>query len=175
MMLEVTVESVRASLMSPQRLVVLKTSDGQRYLPIWIGTFEADAIAMELQGMEAPRPMSHDLLKEAILALGGKVSHVIIHDLQHDVFFANVVLVSERGEVKLDSRPSDSIALAVRLDAPIFVDTSVMERAGISRERDLREAAATKSEPDDESLEIFREFIEEISFDSAAKDAEEDV
>jgi bifunctional DNase/RNase len=173
MMLRVTVESVRASLMSPQRLVVLKTDDGPRYLPIWIGSFEADAIAMELQGMEAPRPMSHDLLKETIIALGGKLSYVVIHDLQHDVFFANVVLERDGKEVKLDSRPSDSIALAVRCSAPIFVHGSVMERAGISRERDVREPPLEKPEPDEGSLEVFREFIEELSFDSGAEDNEE--
>ena len=172
MMVPVSVESVRASLMSAQRLVVLKQAGEERYLPIWIGPFEADAIAMELQGIESPRPMSHDLLKQAILVLGGKVSCVAVHTLRHDTFFASVVLNQRGQELRLDARPSDSIALAVRAKAPILVDSSVMDRAGLTRERDMREQE--QEQPDEETLEVFREFIEELSFDGSGERAEED-
>jgi bifunctional DNase/RNase len=161
--------------MSPQRLIVLKTADSQRFLPIWIGTFEADAIAMELQGLEAPRPMSHDLLKEAITALGGTVAYVVIHQLQQDTFFARVVLEQNGREVTLDSRPSDSIALAVRMKAPIFVESAVVERAGISREQDMRDVAQAEAKPaDDGTLEVFRDFIEELRFDTSGEGTSED-
>jgi len=165
MMLQVTVDSVRASLMSPQRLVVLRTVDGDRYLPIWIGGFEADAIAIELQGLDTPRPMSHDLLRAAIAALGGKVSHVVIRDLQQDTFLASVVLDQAGQELRLDARPSDSVALAVRAKAPIFVDSTVLDRAAIVKEGDLREQEQARSQRQGETLEVFREFIEELSFD----------
>ena len=175
MMVQVSVESVRASLMSPQRLVILKAVDGDRHLPIWIGAFEADAIAMVLQGVQAPRPMSHDLLGDAIIALGATVSHVVVHDLRHDVFYASVVLGQGERELILDSRPSDSIALAVRMDCPIYVESSVIDRAGIVEEPDVRdERKEPPDEPDSETLEVFREFIEELSFDATRSDQEED-
>ena len=173
MMLQVTVDSVRASLMSPQRLVVLRTADGDRYLPIWIGGFEADAIAIELQGLDTPRPMSHDLLRAAIASLGGTVSHLVIHDLQHDTFFASVILDQGGREVRLDARPSDSVALAVRAKAPIFVDSAVLDRAGIVKEGDLCEEAQVRTRREGEILEVFREFIEELSFDAEAEGDEE--
>jgi len=164
MLLEVSVESVRMSLMSPHRLVVLKEVDEERYLPIWIGPYEADAIAIELQGIETPRPLPHDLLKQAILTLGGRVSHVVINDLRHDTFFASVVLDQGGQELELDSRPSDAIALAVRAKAPIFVDSSVMDRAAIVKEEDLRQQKQRLR--DQEGLEVFREFIEELDLDA---------
>jgi len=173
MILQVTVDSVRASLMSPQRLVVLRTTDGGRYLPIWIGSFEADAIAIELQGLDTPRPMSHDLLRAAIAALGGKVSHVVIHNLQDDTFFASVVLDQGGREMRLDARPSDSVALAVRAKAPIFVDSVVLDHAGIVKEGDLRDDAKLRSQHGGETLEVFREFIEELSFDAEAGNDEQ--
>jgi len=171
MLLEVRVESVRASLMSPQRLVVLKEVDEERYLPIWIGPYEADAIAIELQGIKTPRPLSHDLLKQTILTLGGRVSHVVISDLQHDTFYATIILDQGGQELELDARPSDSIALAVRAKAPIFVESSVMDRAGITKEEDLRRQDQRLH--DEERLEVFREFIEELDLDTEDKEAEE--
>ena len=162
MKIQVTVDSVRASLMSAQRLVVLKEQGSDRYLPIWIGPFEADSIAMELQELEAPRPMSHDLLKSAITTLGGRVSHVVVSDLRHDTFYAQVVLDRGGQELILDARPSDSIALAVRAGSPIFVESSVIERAGIRKQPDMR--IGQRAEPETQDLEVFRDFIEELEF-----------
>ena len=165
MLFEVSVESVRVSLMSSHRMIVLKEVDEERYLPIWIGPYEADAIAIELQGIKTPRPLSHDLLKQAILTLGGRVSHVVINNLQHDTFFASVVLDQGGQELELDARPSDSIALAVRVKAPIFVDSAVMDRAGIIKEPDLQQQKQRLR--DEEGLEVFREFIEELDLDTS--------
>lgn len=164
MLLEVCVESVRMSLMSPHRVVVLKEVDEERYLPIWIGPYEADAIAIELQGVETPRPLSHDLLKQAILALGGRVSHVVVRALRDDTFYASVVLDQGGQELELDARPSDSIALAVRTKAKIFVDSAVMAQAGITKEEDVREQKQRLR--DSEGLEVFREFLEELNLDT---------
>ncbi|MBC8448881.1 MAG: bifunctional nuclease family protein [Chloroflexi bacterium] len=169
-MLEVSVESVRMSLMSPHRVIVLKEVDEERYLPIWIGPYEADAIAIELQGMETPRPLSHDLLKQAILTLGGRVSHVVVHGLRNDTFFASVVLDQGGQELELDARPSDSIALAVRTKAKIFVDSAVMAQAGMKKEEDLRQQM--QRQRDTEDLEVFREFLEELDLNTV--EGEED-
>ena len=109
--------------------------------------------------------MSHDLLTAVITALGGKVSHVVIRDLQQDTFFASVVLDQGGRELQLDARPSDSVALAVRAKAPIFVESSVLDVAGVVEQVDLREEAKTRSQNHGETLEVFREFIEELSFD----------
>jgi len=158
----VTIDSVRVSLMSQHRVVVLKEIDNERYLPIWIGPFEADAITIELQGVEVARPLTHDLLKAMISTLGGTVSHVVINDLQNDTFYARIILDMDGEELEVDSRPSDAIALAVRTGSPIFVADSVMDRAAIVPEEDVRaaEEGENEEEVDDESLEIFREFVE---------------
>ncbi|HIC88748.1 MAG TPA: bifunctional nuclease family protein [Anaerolineae bacterium] len=157
-----TIDSVRVSLMSQHRVVVLKEIDNERYLPIWIGPFEADAITIELQGVEVARPLTHDLLKAMISTLGGTVSHVVINDLQNDTFYARIILDMDGEELEVDSRPSDAIALAVRTGSPIFVADSVMDRAAIVPEEDVRaaEEGENEEEVDDESLEIFREFVE---------------
>ena len=117
-MVEVTIDSVRVSLMSQHRVVVLKEVDGERFLPIWIGPFEAAAITIELQGVEVARPLSHDLLKSMIYMLGGEVMRVVINDLNNDTFYARIILEVEGETMEVDSRPSDAIALAVRCSAP---------------------------------------------------------
>ncbi len=172
-MIEVTIDSVRVSLMSQHRVVVLKESDSERYLPIWIGPFEADAITIELQGVEVARPLTHDLLKRVISMLGAQVSHVIINDLQNDTFFARILLDVDGEEIEVDSRPSDAIALAVRTKAPSFVAEEVMERAGIVPEEDMsasiesagRKKEAKKEEEEEEDLEVFRDFIEGLDLE----------
>ena len=120
-MIKVTIDSVRASLLSQHRVVVLKEEEMERYLAIWIGPYEADAITIKLQGVEIARPLTHDLLKQSIDKLGAKVSHILVNDLHDDTFYARVVMDRDGERVELDSRPSDAIALAVRTQAPIFV------------------------------------------------------
>ena len=123
-MVEVTIDSVRVSLMSQHRIVVLKETDSTRFLPIWIGPFEADAITIQLQSVEVARPLTHDLLKSAIEQLGAEIVQVSITDLRNDTFYAEIALRVNGRQLAVDSRPSDAIALAVR--AP---------RAGLCRRR----------------------------------------
>jgi bifunctional DNase/RNase len=106
-MIKVTIDSVRASLLSQHRVVVLKEEEMERYLAIWIGPYEADAITIKLQGVEIARPLTHDLLKQSIDRLGAKVSHVLVNDLHDDTFYARVVMDRDGERVELDSRPSD--------------------------------------------------------------------
>ncbi len=165
-MIELEVDSIRVSLLSPRRLVVLKELGTDRYLPIWIGTAEADAITIKLQDMPVSRPLTHDLLKSVIEELGANVSHIVINDLVDNVegggtFLARIILNLGHGNAEIDSRPSDAIALAVRVGAPIFVDESVMDRASIKPSPSVEGPSADVGEPrSDEDLSVFRDFME---------------
>jgi bifunctional DNase/RNase len=130
-MIEMVVDSIRVSLMNYQRVVILKERDTNRYLPIWIGAAEADAIAVKLQGVPVPRPLTHDLLQSVVDAFGGKIQSIVVSDLKNDTFFAKILIAVNGNQMEIDSRPSDAIALAVRVSAPIFADESVLDRAGI--------------------------------------------
>ena len=130
-MLEVVIDSIRVSLMNYQRVVILKEKESDRYLPIWIGPAEADAIAVKLQDISVPRPLTHDLLRSVIDYLGGSVHHILVNDLESDTFYAKVVINVNGKSLEVDSRPSDAIALAVRVQVPIFVEEQVLEKAGI--------------------------------------------
>ena len=137
-MVEVTIDSVRVSLMSPQRLVVLRDSNNDRYLPIWVGPYEAESITVALNEIEISRPLTHDLLKNLFTTFGAQIKRVEIVALREDVFYGNIVAEVEGQTINIDSRPSDAIALAVRAHVPILVDPSVMTTAGIAPEGDLR-------------------------------------
>ncbi len=167
-MIEVIVESIRVSLINQQRLVVLRETSSPRYLPIWIGPFEAEAITMGLQGAEVPRPMTHDLLRSVLEHLEAKVAHVFISDLRDETYFARIVLDAQGKRIEVDSRTSDAIALAVRSSAPIFVDESVMEKAGQVPAMDFEEVGdgavgdEVAAGEGDDSLSVFREFFENL-------------
>ncbi|OGO43417.1 MAG: hypothetical protein A2137_00645 [Chloroflexi bacterium RBG_16_58_8] len=130
-MIEMTIDSIRVSLMNYQRVVILKEKVSDRYLPIWIGPSEADAIAVKLQGVAVPRPLTHDLLNSVIDALGAVVNSIIVNDLKNDTFYAKVIMDVDQRQVEVDSRPSDALALAVRTGVPIYADESVLDKAGI--------------------------------------------
>ncbi len=130
-MIEMTIDSIRVSLMNYQRVVILKEKVSDRYLPIWIGPSEADAIAVKLQGVAVPRPLTHDLLSSVIDTLGAAVNSILINDLKNDTFYARVILDVDGKQVEVDSRPSDALALAVRTGVPIYADESVLDKAGI--------------------------------------------
>lgn len=176
-MIETVVKSIRFNRITNNRVVLLKETVGDRYLPIWIGEFEAHAIAMELQGVEAPRPLPYDLMRALLAELNGVVQRVVVSDLSMDVFYARIVVAIAGQTIDLDSRPSDAIALAVRSGAPIFVEDSVMERAGVNLDDDdaalemERPVSASSTEhrseprPDDERLSIFRDFINTLDSD----------
>ena len=125
------IDSIRVSLMNYQRVVILKEQDSDRYLPIWIGPAEADAIAVKLQDISVPRPLTHDLLRSIIEGLGGDVSHILVSDLESDTFYAKIVISLNGKSLEIDARPSDAIALAVRAKVPIYAEEKVLDKAGI--------------------------------------------
>jgi len=130
-MIEMTIESIRVSLMNYQRVVMLKEKMAERYLPIWIGPAEADAIAVKLQGVAVPRPLTHDLLRTIINTLGATINSIIVSDLKNDTFFAKIIFDVDGGQIEVDSRPSDALALAVRAEVPIYAEEIVLDKAGI--------------------------------------------
>jgi uncharacterized protein len=169
-MIEVAIDSINVNLVSQSRVVVLREKQGERRLPIWIGQFEAEAIAMSLQEVEAARPMTHDLIKNILAGLSVILERVEIYELKDDVFYSRLILRSGEQRVEIDSRPSDGIALAVRVRAGIWVEDSIFIRAGILPERDLREANGTPPEvgpvfttpASEERLDVFKDFIERL-------------
>ena len=128
---QMIIDSIRVSLTNYQRVVFLRVKDSTQLLPIWIGPSEADSIALKLQDVDVPRPLTHDLLRTVISTLGATVTRVVVSDLNNDTFYAKIVLQYNGNNMEVDARPSDAIALAVRTDAPIFADDSVVERAAI--------------------------------------------
>ena len=136
-MIEVAIDSIRVSLMTQQRVVILKDLESDRYLPIWIGPCEAESITIELQGVAVARPLTHDLLKTVVVNLGGKVSQVVVNDLRNDTFYARILLSVNGRQMEIDARPSDAIALAVRARVPIYVAEAVMDAASIVPEEDI--------------------------------------
>ncbi len=158
-MIKVKIDSIQVSLMSEHRVVILKDVNTERYLPIWIGPYEADAIAIRLRNVEIARPLTHDLLKNVIAKMGGEVSYIIVDDLRNDTFYANVAVDLDGRRVKIDSRPSDAIALAVRANAPIFVTEDIMAQAGITPETDVSE------ETQAQELSVFSDFINTLNLD----------
>jgi bifunctional DNase/RNase len=157
-MVEVTIDSIRVSLVSPQRLIILKDKDQDRYLPIWIGPFEAEAITIKLQDVDVKRPLTHDLLNKFITELGAVVSHVLVNDLRNDTYYARIVLSVNGESMEIDSRPSDAMALAVRANVPIFVAEEVMEKASIRPEDE-------QAEQEGEDLSAFRDFVNTLDLD----------
>jgi bifunctional DNase/RNase len=141
---------------------MLRDVDGERQLPIWIGPCEAESITIELQDVEIARPVTHDLLKNTISELGGKVSHILINELREQVFYARL-FIDQNGEMlQIDCRPSDAIAVAVRAKVPIFVDVSVMDDAGILPEP---ETDGEIDEDTPESLDAFKDFVDTLDLD----------
>jgi len=170
-MIRVTVDSIRVSLLTQNRVVVLREVDSRRYLPIFIGPFEADAIAVALQGLEPQRPMTHDLLKSVFTDLGSSIRQIVINDLRESTFFARIVVEQGSHTIEIDARPSDAIALAVRSDVPIFVENHVFEQASTPYEDEEEEDTTLASdvasdEPEtevsDEGLSLFRDFINSL-------------
>ncbi|NLT42449.1 MAG: bifunctional nuclease family protein [Anaerolineae bacterium] len=162
-MIPVTIESVRVSLVSQQRVVILAETGGDRYLPIFIGAFEADAITVRLQGAALWRPMTHDLLLRCISQLGGEVLRVVITELRNDTFFANIHVRQNGEEHAIDSRPSDALALAIRAGVPVYVSDAVMDQAGgFPDPAPWLETPAETSESPEEDVGIFRDFIDSM-------------
>jgi bifunctional DNase/RNase len=151
---EMIVESVRVHMMSSQHVVILRDAAHDRYLPIWIGPWEANAIAMRLQGLTPERPMTHDLFSQTLAECGVTVKRIVVSDLADDTFRARLLLQIDGREVDMDARPSDAIALAVRAGVPIFATDAVLDRAGV-----VPEGA------EEEKLSVFRDFVNSLNVD----------
>jgi len=179
-MIEMTIDSIRVSLMNYQRVVILKEKMAKRYLPIWIGPAEADAIAVKLQGVTVPRPLTHDLLSSIIDSLGASIESIIVSDLKSATFYATIVLNADGGQIEIDARPSDALALAVRVNAPIYAEEAVLDKAGILLDEetgkpvlDETEGVDVKdkkvSEDEMKKLSAFYDFINTLDLDDFDK------
>ncbi|MFN2484550.1 MAG: bifunctional nuclease family protein [Candidatus Limnocylindria bacterium] len=158
-LVEMVVESVRVHMLSSQHVVILKEADRDRYLPVWIGPAEANAIAMKLQGLSAERPLTHDLLVAAVGALNARISRLVVTHVVDGTFHARLFIDTGEGEVEVDSRTSDGIAVAVRTGSTIYVDERVLDEAGVEPDHD------DDAEPSEEKLAVFRDFVNSLDAD----------
>lgn len=177
-MIEVEIDSVRVSLTNQQRIVILKEKGEERYLPIWIGLYEAEAITIALQKIQVARPQTHDLLKTLIQSLNGQLVQVEITSLADDVFYGTLILETNGIQNQVDCRPSDALALAARTKVPIYVAESVMHQAGISPEDDITESEVEDQgnisfNTTDENLDVFEDFLQNMAFDEDESEEED--
>ena len=186
-MIEMVIDSVRVSLTNQQRIVVLREASSERYLPIWIGPYEAESITIALQEVEVARPQTHDLLKNVLQAVNARLLRVEVISLRDDVFYGNLIIEVDGHVIEVDSRPSDALALAVRAHVPIMVTRDVLESAGITPEQEGQEQeitppaapASTSGEPrteesSEERLSVFEDFLDKLDLDDLNPPAEED-
>lgn len=187
---EVVIDSIRVSLMSQQRIVMLKDIKKERYLPIWIGVPEAESIVIALQEVEVVRPLTHDLLKKVFDALNAEIIRVEVTALNDDIYYGNIVTRHNQEIINIDARPSDALALAVRAHVPIYVDKRVFEVAGVVPDEDIRTERAKPKEqevveeeeiseqvtsgPVEDRLSIFEDFIEKLDIDLDDSSSSED-
>jgi uncharacterized protein len=182
-MVEVVIDSVRVSLTNQQRIVVLRESNVERYLPIWIGPYEAEAITIALQEIEVARPQTHDLLKNLLQSINARLLRVEVIALREDVFFGNLVIELNNGQVlNIDCRPSDALALSVRAHVPILVAREVMENAGVvpEQESESEESEAESAVPEEieeeaeERLSVFEDFLQNLDIDRSSDEDDEE-
>src|SRR5207249_11009724 len=151
---EMVIYGVSFDLVGKQPIVLLKTTEGNKFLPIWIGHPEAAAILMKLQGATTPRPMTHDLLTEVLAQLEAQIVRICVTELRDNTFYASITLQQDGSEIEIDSRPSDAIALAVRAEAPIFADDRVIEESAIEFEGE--------EVNEEEIVDEFRKFLDQV-------------
>jgi len=186
-MVEVLIDSVRVSLTNQQRVVLLREKNQERYLPIWIGPYEAEAITISLQEIEVARPQTHDLLLQSLEKLGARLLRVEVVELKGDVFYGNLVIEMNSTLYNVDARPSDSIALAVRAHVPILVNTDVLASAGVQPEGDIQSLilngvddaatardASSEAEVSKERLSLFEDFLQQVNLDDLPGENEND-
>ena len=169
-MIEVVIDSIRVSLMSQQRIIILREVGAERYLPIWIGVYEAEAIAIALQDVVVARPLTHDLLRNIFKAMEAQILRVEVISLRDDTYYGNIVVQTDGRTINIDSRPSDALAIAVRANVPILVARQVMDSAGIIPEEDVQEQETGEQEmPEAEidkegeaRLSVFEDFLEKL-------------
>jgi bifunctional DNase/RNase len=163
-MQEMVIYGVSFDLVGKQPIVLLKTADGNKFLPIWIGHPEAAAILMKLQNASTPRPMTHDLVTDMLEQLDAQVIRITVTELRESTFYASITVQTNGSEIEIDSRPSDAIALAIRADAPIFADERVIEESAVEFENETEEEMVTE----------FRRFLDNVSADEFADGGEEE-
>jgi bifunctional DNase/RNase len=164
-MIEVEIDSVRVSLTNQQRIVILKEKDQERFLPIWIGLYEAEAITIALQEIQVARPQTHDLLKTLIQSLNGRLLQVEVVSLSDDVFYGNLILDVNGEQKQVDCRPSDALALAARTQVPILIAEEVMEQAAIIPEDDIYDEDSdgepgSEGDLEEQDLDVFEDFLQ---------------
>jgi len=169
-MVEVTIDSIRVSLMNQQRIVILREVDAERYLAIWVGVYEAEHLTIALQDVEISRPLTYDLFRNVIKSLDARVLRVEVVALREETFFGNIVMEINGQEVQIDSRPSDALNLAIRANVPILVSSEVMDSAGIIPEEDeVGERGDIDSDElsdtSEERLSVFEDFLDNLSID----------
>lgn len=162
-MREVQIYGVSFDMVGKQPIVLLKTTDDNRYLPIWIGHPEAAAILMKLQGADTPRPMTHDLVVDMLDQVETKVERISINELRDNTFFAVITLSVNGNEIEIDSRPSDALALAVRVQAPIFVAEDVIDESSIEFDQEV--------EDNEQVVEKFKDFLDDVSPEDFLQDS----
>ena len=170
-MVEVEIDSIRVSLMSQHRIVILKDIESERFLPIWIGPYEAEAITVSFQELEIARPLTHDLIRNILDTLNAEVLRINITDLKDDVYYARIILNVDGQQLEIDSRPSDALALAVRVHVPIFVSDQVMDEAATIPEEEIE--GQEQEQDSDERLEVFKDFFETIDMEEEDKDEDD--
>ena len=176
-LIEMVVESVRVHMLSSRHVVILKETGRDRYLPIWIGPWEASAIAMRLQGLTPERPLTHDLFASALEAVDARVTRVVISDLADETFHARLFVERDGKVGEVDARPSDALALAVRVGAPIFAAPSVLDQAGLGADGGLGDdeeeggslLETTGEQIVDPRLDVFRDFVNSLDVDPDAE------
>ncbi len=180
-MVEVVIDSIRVSLMSQQRIVILREKSAERYLPIWIGIYEAESITIALQEVEVARPLTHDLMKNIFNELNARVLQVEVVALRDDTFFGNIIAEVDERKLTIDLRPSDALAIAVRTHVPIYVAQTVMDAAGITPEEDLQVEGEEKAGGEEgqagegeERLSVFEDFLEGLNMDDLDSEKGED-
>jgi len=156
--IEMTIKGLMIDPITNMPIVVLKDRDGQRVLPIWVGVFEANAIALQIENVQTPRPMTHDLLRNVIEDLSARVERIVVCELRENTFYATIHLVSGSGTLAVDARPSDAIALALRTSSPIFVEEAV-----------IQSARGTDASTDSMDVERVRKWLEGLSDEDLGK------
>jgi uncharacterized protein len=185
-MVEVVIDSVRVSLTNQQRIVVLRESNNERYLPIWIGPYEAEAITIALQEIEVARPQTHDLMKNILSTLNARLLRIEVVSLREEVFYGNLVVEVDGRTVYIDSRPSDALAIAARARVPILVSKEVMDSAGVTPEEDMQnqkpappaQSRVMGEEPEQEvpseRLSVFEDFLQNLDLNNLEKPSDDD-
>ncbi|MBS3753202.1 MAG: bifunctional nuclease family protein [Anaerolineales bacterium] len=174
-MVEVVIDSIRVSLMSQQRVIILREMGSERYLPIMVGIYEAEHLTLAMQNVEVSRPLTYDLFVNMLETLGAEVIHVEVVALRNETYYGNIVVNINGTMHNIDSRPSDAMNLAVRLDVPIFASREVLDEAGLVPEEDLSEEGLEgETEVESERLSVFEDYLDQIKGEGGEEILEEE-